>query len=548
LACGLLGGLPAGASAAFTQCPPVDLDTSCQFLVTVTNGGITISEDPTQGPYEGIEDALIGVQNNSSSPVSSIHLSAETELFGFEFDGICSVGPPIAPGCKTMPFGPNKEATLHPGKECAFEGEEREGKKVTETNTEACAFPKPEGEPAGITFPEGVAPDGFFENGDPASGYEGPTSWFSNIGPLGFNATGSGTINFSPAIPPGGSTYFSLESPPAGGFGSSSTLTTTLSGGGQAGPSLTVLQGTAVTDSAVLGGANAGIATGAVAYNVYSDAACTKLVAGAGAGALSGGKAGPSTAQSLPPGVYYWQASYGGDANNKAIASSCGSEVLTVVAPTTTSTNQTSTGVSGASIPVLVGASVTDQARIAGAQAAGATGTVTYTLFSDSKCTKPVASSVGAVSGGVGAPSAAFKATKTGTYYWVASYSGGGLNAPSASTCGSEVLTVSKHANLGLANALPHGKKCFSKRAFPIHPKFPRGAKISRYEEFINGKLVKSGRLSNGATFLSLVGLPKGTYEVELVTFTKSGSSFEDHRTFHTCIPKIRHKHKGKHK
>src|SRR5690348_14217873 len=89
---------PAGANAAFTQCPAVDLDTSCQFLVTVSNGGTSIAEDPTQGPYEGADDALIGVQNTSSAPISSIHLSAENELFGFESDGICDVTNP-APGC-----------------------------------------------------------------------------------------------------------------------------------------------------------------------------------------------------------------------------------------------------------------------------------------------------------------------------------------------------------------------------------------------------------------------------------------------------------------
>jgi len=56
------------------------------------------------------------------------------------------------------------------------------------------------------------------------------------------------------------------------------------------------------------------------------------------------------------------------------------------------------------------------------------------------------------------------------------------LNAPSASACGSEQMIVSVKANLGL----PSGKKCFSKRAFAIHPHFPKGAKIVSYQEFIN--------------------------------------------------------------
>lgn len=546
---------PSGASAAlFTQCPPVYKDTGCQFLVTVTGGGESITEasSPTQEPYEGSDDALVGVQNNSSAPISSIHLSAENELFGFEFDGICSPGgAPIAPGCKVQPKiltfnGTSFEETTptNPaGTECVYSGEEREkgGKKevVTETINEACAFNPPSGEPANVTFPTGVFPVALGANNDQVTGYEGPTSWFSNIGPLGSSATGSGTINFSPAIPPGGSTYFSLESPPAGGFGSASTLSTTLSGGGQSGPSITVLQGTVVADSATLTGLNASIATGAVAYNIYSDPACTKIVAAAGASALAGGVAGPSTPVNLNPGVYYWQASYGGDANNKPVSSACGSETLTVLAPTTTTTTQTAGGVSGTSIPALLGTPVTDQAHIAGAFAAAAAGTVTYSLWKDSKCTQLVASSVAGVTAGVAGPSAAIAPTKTGTYYWTAVYSGGGLDFGSASACKSETLVVSKKASLGL----PNGKKCFSKRKFAIHPKFPRGAKITSFKEFVNGKLAKEGRLSNKATSVNLIGLPKGTFRVQLVTFASNGQSFQDERTFHTCIPKKHKKH-----
>ena len=94
---------PSTASAAFTQCPAVDKDTSCQFLVTVTDAETTVESDPGQGPYEGADDALIGIQNNSSKPISSIPFTAEVELFGFENDGICSPGEgPIAPGCEIL--------------------------------------------------------------------------------------------------------------------------------------------------------------------------------------------------------------------------------------------------------------------------------------------------------------------------------------------------------------------------------------------------------------------------------------------------------------
>jgi hypothetical protein len=533
---------PSSASAAlYSQCPAVYKDTGCQFLVTVSNGSETISEDSTQGPYEGSDDALIGVQNNSSNPVSSIHLSAEDELFGFDEDGICDPGGgPIPEGCTVQPYSNYAEKTenTNKGKECVFEGEIRKGAPATETTDElACAFDPPAGEPTNLTFPEGVEPVAFSASGIPVTGYEGPTSWFSGIGALGTSLTGSGTINFSPAIPPGGSTYFGLESPPVGGFGSTSSLTTTLSGGGQAGASITVLQGSAVTDSATLGGSNASIATGSVAYNVYSNSTCTTLVTAAGSGALTGASAGGSSSVNLGPGTYYWQASYGGDINNKAISSACGSEVLTVQAPTTTTTIQSGGGVIGASIPVLKGSAVTDTAHIAGAEAASATGTVTYTLYKEASCKTALASSTATVTAGVAGPSVAVSPS-VGTYYWVATYSGGGLNAPSTSACGSEKLIVSLKANLGL----PNGKKCFSKRDFAIHPRFPKGAKITSYQEFINGKLAKQGKLSKNATSVDLIGLPKGAYKVELVTFAANGKSYEETRTFHTCVRK-KHKH-----
>jgi hypothetical protein len=524
---------PSAASAAFTQCPPVDKDTSCQFLFTVTDTESTVQSDPTQGPFEGIEDALIGIQNSSSKPLSSIPISAEENLFGFENDGICSPGEnPIPAGCVILTKTSSNGTPVHPvGEKCP------EPFLTTE-----CGFPEAEGggEPKGVTFPEGVSINGFGKNGNPVTGYEGPTSWYTSIGAFGPFPFGSGVVNFSPAIPPGGSSYFSLESPPVGGFGSPSSLTTTLSGGGQTGPSISVLQGTPVTDSATLGGANAAAATGSVSFAVYADAACKQLVGQAGTAKLAGGGAGPSTAQNLAPGKYYWQASYGGSLQAQPAASTCGSEVLTVLAPTSTSTLQSTAKAIAASLTVPLGTPAKDQAFIAGALAKTSTGSVSYVLYKDSKCTVPaLAGSAAAVVGGVAGPSAAVT-PKVGTYYWRASYSGDGANAPSASTCGSEVLVVALKANLGLS-----GKKgCVSKRRFPIHPHGPRGIKLVSFQEFINGALVKAGRLSKRQTSVNLIGLPKGTYEVELVSSSSSGKTYEDTRTFHTCVPK-KHK-KGK--
>ena len=527
----------AAAAPRFTECPPVDKDTGCQFLIKVTNGGVLVEEDSTQpGPYDGEDDTLIGIVNESSSPVASLPLSATHPIFSFDGDGICD--PPEGPRATTcVVLARNSEGNtpgVTPGTKCAVAADPSEN-----DSEEPCGHEPPAGEPPNLLLGEGAAPVGFASNGDAVTGYEGPRNWYSNIA-LGAD---SGLVNFSPALAPGESTYFSLEETLLSTsltFGTADSLSSNLSGGGQSGPSITVLQGSAVTDTATLAGERATFAGGGVTYSVYSDPACTKLAASAGQGGFSNGTAAPSTAENLPPGTYYWQATYPGDVNDQAAATPCGSEVLTVQAPTTTTTVQAGGGLSGPSIPVLLGTTVSDRATISGAEAAVAAGTVTYTLYKDSKCTKALTTSAAAVAAGVAGSSVAVKPAAAGTYYWVAAYSGGGLDAASSSPCGSEKLIVSKKASLGL----PSGKKCFSKRHFAIHPRFPNGAKIVRYQEFIDGRLVKEGHLRKNATSVSLVGRPKGAYKVELVTFTASGASFEDSRTFHTCVPKHKHHRK----
>ena len=111
--------------------------------------------------------------------------------------------------------------------------------------------------------------------------------------------------------------------------------TTSVSGGGHSGGTISVPEGTAVTDNATLTGANASKATGKLRYKVYSDKECTKEVAAAGEVEVTAGAVPASNAKTLSPGTYYWQASYAGDALNEGSQSKCGSEVETVTATVT---------------------------------------------------------------------------------------------------------------------------------------------------------------------------------------------------------------------
>ena len=122
---------PAALAQPFTQCPAVGVDTSCQYLITVTNAGTNVAQDTTQGPYESSDDSLIGVQNGSARGISALPLSAPG-MFSFEEDGLCDPGTgAVPPGCVPVPGSPA-------GTTCG-------------TQSFACSFPPPAGEPPNYT-------------------------------------------------------------------------------------------------------------------------------------------------------------------------------------------------------------------------------------------------------------------------------------------------------------------------------------------------------------------------------------------------------------
>lgn len=98
---------PSTASAAvspvppFSQCPAVGQSPSCQILVVINaDRSVTVYGDPAVGPYDGGDDTLVGVVNNSSDPVNAITVTGPgTGLAGLDGDGLCTFG---VAGC---PFG-----------------------------------------------------------------------------------------------------------------------------------------------------------------------------------------------------------------------------------------------------------------------------------------------------------------------------------------------------------------------------------------------------------------------------------------------------------
>jgi hypothetical protein len=228
----------------------------------------------------------------------------------------------------------------------------------------------------------------------------------------------------------------------------STSLTTSLAGEEQSGEALaegteiTLVEGAAMVDTATLSGANSATAKGTVTYDIYSDNKCKTLVAHAGEVTVSSGSVPSSSEERLPVGTYYWQATYSGDSLNAESTSECGAEIVTIKAPTSLATQLSGEGQEGDEITVTEGAAVNDTATLSGPDAAMATGTVKYDIYSDGDCTELVTEAGEVTVAGEFIPVSSEQTLPAGTYYWQAVYSGDGLNYSSKSACGSEIEMV----------------------------------------------------------------------------------------------------------
>lgn len=145
-------------STPFKQCPPVGQNTGCAILIWIdSNGSVTILSDNSQGPYDGIEDTLVGVQDDCTKcgVITSIVISATSgtfpPIFYLDGDGACS-------GI----YSPNP--------------------------------------------PQASCPGGAFTTADPQD-YESNNVTFSGIS----SDQNTGTLNFNPGLTGGTHAWFSLE-------------------------------------------------------------------------------------------------------------------------------------------------------------------------------------------------------------------------------------------------------------------------------------------------------------------------------------------------
>jgi hypothetical protein len=90
-----LGVLAPSALLAVPLCPAVGIASDCNIVLTITPGGtLTPSAGASVATtYDGADDVLVGVINNSGHAISSITLDGGgIDIFGFDGDGIDAFG------------------------------------------------------------------------------------------------------------------------------------------------------------------------------------------------------------------------------------------------------------------------------------------------------------------------------------------------------------------------------------------------------------------------------------------------------------------------
>ena len=436
----LFGGVTAFAHDVSAVAGTVDCSGNYSITVTgdvytgadlvVTLGGSTISDAPTGQtdtepgstyPFKGtggsVGEAITAYPSDSPSNVARSTL----------------VGP--AGGCSTTTATKVIDATTGH----AWGGTETTGASAYDTAT--------------VTISDGSTPSGkvsysFFTNTNgPCTGTPSPAGTVnlnadgtvpnsSTEGPLApgsyaFQATYSlgvseGAIN---AVAAG---WTSTCEPFTVGLGTSTTATVVV----QSGPAT----GSSAHDTATVTTSDTVVASGTVTYTFFSNGTCDGTGTAAGTVTLSGTGAVPNSNTEGPPlaaGSYSFRATYSGDSNYAGSTSAC--EPFTLgggTSATATAVNDAATGLAWSGSEAT-GASAYDTATVTTSDTIVASGTVTYTFFSNGTCpgTPSAAGTVTLTAAGLVPNSNTEGSLVAGSYAFQATYSGDSNYAGSTSAC-----------------------------------------------------------------------------------------------------------------
>ena len=109
---------PGAATGTNFPHPPDPAATGCNVVITIAANGSISTAVTDATPYEVSEDTLVGIVNNSSTPISSINLSGN-DIFGFDGDGICTF---TFPGNSYCTVGHSTDPLDYAGPTSSFPG------------------------------------------------------------------------------------------------------------------------------------------------------------------------------------------------------------------------------------------------------------------------------------------------------------------------------------------------------------------------------------------------------------------------------------------
>jgi hypothetical protein len=110
-----LGVVPAATASAaaaptppFTECPVIGSSPSCEILLVVNpDNSVSVLGDPKVGPFDGNDDTLVGILNDSTTAVRAVTVSGSgSGLSQFDGDGICSGDYGTWAKSSGCPYGP----------------------------------------------------------------------------------------------------------------------------------------------------------------------------------------------------------------------------------------------------------------------------------------------------------------------------------------------------------------------------------------------------------------------------------------------------------
>lgn len=95
-------GMGAGSVGSATGCGAIITVATVDGHGVATSFTVTVPNDGNGNPYDGHEDTLVGVQNNSGSNLTSLPLTSTSPIFGFDGDGPCTYN--AYPWCSNSGF------------------------------------------------------------------------------------------------------------------------------------------------------------------------------------------------------------------------------------------------------------------------------------------------------------------------------------------------------------------------------------------------------------------------------------------------------------